>query len=515
MSPVNDQAAIDSSSAKPLRTPAGLAHAILSPAQATAIVAAVTVIGAVVRLYRLGGRSLWIDEAASAYFANMPFVPFLKLLWWYQGNMTLYYFLLRGWIHFGDSEFVIRSLSVLFGILAIPAIYALGSRLFDRATGLTAAALLSVHSFHVAFSQEARGYSLLGFLLILASYALVKAIESDQETWRWILFAFSAALCVYAHIFALLVLAALALAIVFPRPFRVELKTMAITALAFGFLVAPMAAFVLLHHSDQIDWVPKPGLGEVAEFLTLLTGRGGVLLGVIYFALCGVAFWHSRGASGSGKEKWALRLLGLWLVLPPVLTLMASIIKPIFFPRYMVMCVPALVLLAARGIVRLSEWKVAKNWAAAAALVFVLTLSAWGTRQYFVNFPTETSDWRSAVGYILAHQKPGDGVIFYIPNTYPYRYYTHRAESQHQFTVAPAILYPPPVSRPLDATEVEKDISGRKRVWLVLHIESLDPEKPVLIQSTLEDKLQLQDKQLFPGEDLITVELFGEEATAH
>ena len=52
-------------------------------------------------------------------------------------------------------------------------------------------------------------------------------------------------------------------------------------------------------------------------------------------------------------------------------------------------------------------------------------------------------------------------------------------------------------------------------MWLVLHIESLDPEKPVLIQSTLEDKLHLQDKQLFPGEDLITVELFGEEATAH
>ncbi len=48
-------------------------------------------------------------------------------------------------------------------------------------------------------------------------------------------------------------------------------------------------------------------------------------------------------------------------------------------------------------------------------------------------------------------------------------------------------------------------------MWLVLHIESLNPEKPALIKSTLEGKLSLQDKKLFPGEDLITVELFGGE----
>ena len=219
-----------------------------------------------------------------------------------------------------------------------------------------AAALLSVHSFHVAFSQEARGYSLL---VLPADTGELRSGQSHRIGSGDVALDSVRLQCCALRLRPYFrpsgagrARAGDSFSASFPgassRPWQSRL-------LRFGFLVAPMAAFVLLHHSDQIDWVPKPGLGEVAEFLTLLTGRGGVLLGVIYFALCGVAFWHSRGASGSGKEKWALRLLGLWLVLPPVLTLMASIIKPIFFPRYMVMCVPALVLLAARGIVRLSR----------------------------------------------------------------------------------------------------------------------------------------------------------------
>ena len=82
-------------------------------------------------------------------------------------NMVLYYTLLREWMHFGQTEFVIRSLSALFGIAAIPAVYRLGRRLFDVPTGLIAAALLATHSFHIRYSQEARAYSLQVFLLIL------------------------------------------------------------------------------------------------------------------------------------------------------------------------------------------------------------------------------------------------------------------------------------------------------------------------------------------------------------
>src|SRR5437899_1080102 len=81
------------------------------------ILSITTFAGAVLRLHSLGTRSLWIDEAASVRFATLPWGPFFRTLWDYQGNMSLYYLLLRWWIHLGDSEFMVRSLSVLLGVL--------------------------------------------------------------------------------------------------------------------------------------------------------------------------------------------------------------------------------------------------------------------------------------------------------------------------------------------------------------------------------------------------------------
>ena len=501
MNQVQDQATIHSSppTASTLRvTTISHESANLSTARMALILAVVTFLGAALRLHLLAARSLWIDEASSVHFATMPRWPFLRLLWTSQGNMTLYYFLLRAWIHLGDSEFVVRSLSVLFGVLTIPAIYMLGMRLFDRATGVTAAALLSVHSFHIHWSQETRAYSLLTLLLVLTTYALISAMESNQERRHWIAFAVAAVLCVYAHIFAVLVLAGYALVIMFPRPFSVGVRTIIFPGVVFAFLVAPMAAFVLLHRDGgPINWIPQPTLAEISEFLELLTGQGGIFLVVIYLALCSLAVLYSTKTTWSEKEGWAIRLLALWLVLPVLLTLGASLIKPVFYPRYMVMCVPALVILAARGLTRLYDVLAVKYWAGAAALVLVLALSGWGIHRYFEGFATEASDWRSAVSYILEHQQPGDGAVFFIPNTYPYLYYTHRAESQHSVTKAPAVLYPPTPWRPVSRDEVRSVTTGRERVWLILHLASDRPRESTMIQSALAETFQLHEQRVF------------------
>jgi mannosyltransferase len=473
------------------------------------ILGVITIAGMTIRLHGLDARSLWIDEAASVRFATLSWWSFLRTLWDYQGNMAFYYLLLRWWIHLGDSEFTVRALSMLLGVLTIPAIYFLGARLFDRATGLASAALLSVHSFHVHWSQEARAYALLTLLLVLATCWLISALESNRSR-SWAALSVTAALCVYAHIFALLVLLAHAFGIAFCRPYRVEMRKAAGAAILFVFLCSPMAAFVLLHHSDQVAWIPRPTWVDISEFLKLLTSQGGVVLIVIYFVLSALAFLHSAGDEDLDKTRWGLRLLVLWLVLPPGLTLLAGVIKPLFYARYMLLCVPALVLLAGRGLITLGRLRAARYWIAAPVMVLVLSLSAWGTHQYFSHLSTETSDWRSAVNYILERQQPGDGVVFYIPNYYAYTYYVHRAESRHQVSRAPDICYPPLPWRPISRAELIGDISGRRRIWLVLHIEQMDPQKAAMVQAAVGEGLQLQEKKMFPGEDLITVELFSQ-----
>ena len=463
--------------------------------------------GAALRLHSLSARSLWIDEAASISFATMPWRAFLRTLWDYQGNMALYYFVLRAWIHLGDTEFVVRSLSVLFAVLTIPAIYFLGARLFDRATGLTAAALLSVHSFHVHWSQEARGYSLLILLLVLATYFLVPAMESGEGQGYWIAFAVTAALTFYAHIFAVFVLAAFAVSIASPKPFQVGTRTIVLVAILFEHLAAPMALFVLVHHAgSQIAWLPRPSRGEVWEFLLLLTGQGGIALLVIYLLLVGMAFVRPDEAGEWDKEKWAVRLLFLWLVLPPLLTLAATPIKPLFYARYMVMCVPAIVLLAALGLTRLYKRAAARRWAGVAAVVLAMTLSGWGTYRYFVNLPKESTDWRAAVSYILQHQQPGDGVVIYRAHALCYRYYADQSEREHKVAAAPDVLYPS--GRPLTHEEISNATAARDRVWLLLHDERDSPSELAVIQSVLAERFQPQDKTVFPGEIEISVMLY-------
>jgi mannosyltransferase len=490
-------------------------HTILPPLRIGLILGVTTIIGAALRLHQLAAKSFWIDEGASVGFATMPWRPFLHTLWNYQGNMTLYYFLLRAWIHLGDSEFVVRSLSVLFAVLTIPVIYLLGERLFDRATGLTAAALLSVHSFHIQWSQEARAYSLLTLLLVVAAYFLICAMESTMESTKevstgfWIAFTVTAALSFYAHIFAVFVLAAFALSIAFPKPYRGRTRTNVLVAILFEHLVAPMALFVLVQHGgSQLAWLHRPSFSDVSEFLLLLTGEGGILLLVIYLTLAGLSFVHLPGASHSDKEKWALRLLLLWLVLPPLLTLAASPIKPLFFPRYMVLCVPALVLLAARGLAHLYNLP-ARRWVGAAALALLIALSGWGTHEYFVNFVAENTDWRSAVNYILENQRPGDGVVIYTSHALCYRYYVDRAESQHKVATAPDVLYPPDPRRLVSHDEVLSDTARRERVWLILHDEQKKPDELAVLLSTLAESFQPQETLAFPGKIWITVVLYG------
>ena len=76
--------------------------------------------------YGIDRQSLWVDEIMSVKFASST-AP----IWDHQRG-PLYFALLRLWIHAGTSEFVLRSLSVLLGAMAVCLFYALSLTLFNR-----------------------------------------------------------------------------------------------------------------------------------------------------------------------------------------------------------------------------------------------------------------------------------------------------------------------------------------------------------------------------------------------
>ena len=121
--------------------------------------------------------------------------------------MSLYYVLLRGWLHFGQSPYLIRSLSVLMAALTLPAIYWLGRLLFDRRVALIAAALFTFNAYEVRYSQEARSYSLFVLLATFSSGLLVWWLAEPSRR-RLREYVAAIVLAAYSHFYALLLLAA-------------------------------------------------------------------------------------------------------------------------------------------------------------------------------------------------------------------------------------------------------------------------------------------------------------------
>ena len=184
--------------------------------------ALLSAVAAVLRFLFLARKPFWFDEAFSVEIARLSWHDFVHLLWWREANMSLYYVLLRGWlsVHLnpGFSPFFIRSLSVLVSLATLPAIFWLGSKLFDRRVGLIAVALLSCNAYHIRYAQEARSYSLFVLLATLSSGFFVACVReparSERNRWGYVL---SSALAVYAHFYALLLVVAQWLS---PRPAR-------------------------------------------------------------------------------------------------------------------------------------------------------------------------------------------------------------------------------------------------------------------------------------------------------
>jgi len=483
-----------------------------SPFAPSLLVLGITAVGIGLRLYLLTQRNFWDDEAASVIFVQLPWRSFLKTISNYEANMSFYYVLLRGWLHLGDSEAVIRGLSVLFGTAAIPAAYALGRRLFGERVGIVSAALSAVNMFQIRYSQEARGYSLVMLLSIVSTYYFLRAMEMPRQKRYWFAYVMASALGVYTHIFFYLVVAAQWLSLGLIR-LRTHLQTILWTLAGFLLLTAPMNLFLLTKNQGQVNWIPRPSFQLLFDFVNLFTGYGGSALLVIVGALCLIAvFTRDRGSQGEGgslNERWRVNLVVSWLVFPILSTVVISFLRPIFYDRFMAICAPALPLLAAKGLVDLERVFPRLRVVFPATLILVLGLSVRGIRRYEESPASRGDPWQLATGYVLAGERPGDAVFFYrASGSRPFTYYSRRAVEQQRVTASPIVIFPEDVSNAqqfnVEPTEDEARVrlDDYQRIWLVLqHYEGIRQRRAAkqAIQEALEQRYHVSQEMAFPG----------------
>jgi mannosyltransferase len=415
----------------------------------TMFVVGVVMIGAILRFLHLGAQSFWVDEALSLAFAQLPWPQFVHLTEARELNMLPYYLILRGWIHLGTAEWIVRSLSAICSVATLPLLYQLGVRLFGVRFGQIALSLLAVHPYHIRFAQEARGYSLMLLLVTASTLFFVRASEGSSRHSRrfWIAYVVTSALAAYAHFYASLALLAQWAAIVIVRPRGYPWKRFAIAVIAIGMLLVPLAAFVLLGHADPANWISVPTAKRVEYLVYSLLGgdntHGARIVAWPIYVLVLIAAgagarraWRARG-NGIDAQRYALIFAGA--ALPIVLVLAVSFFKPIFVDKYLMESLPFAVLLIAIGVTELRPR--ALSWG---ALLLALLLSAHGTVNYYRH--PDKDDWRAATRYVLASAQPGDAALFFPRYVIaPFEYYRARFDSSAMSANSAkkvAIVYP-------------------------------------------------------------------------
>src|SRR5271157_2177069 len=450
---------------------------------------AITAVGAVLRLVALGYKSFWLDEIASVAITRLSGHAFWSMLWHNEGNMALYYVLLRPWLQVGVSEASVRLLSVIAGVASIPLMYALGNRLFGENAARLVALFFAVNACAIAVSQEARGYSLLLLGVVASTYLFVRLIERPT-------FALACAygvvtgLTLYCHYFGMFVPAAHAMSLAAMSKARRPWKQLALAALIVALAAVPVLWMIHIQDIGHITWVERPSLLELYHVGVYLAAGSGKAVGAVLLfldLLLLAVFVQTLKTLWRGREHdlrcWRYLLIANCLFAPVVISLLVSIVRPVFYHRFLIIVLPSWVLMTAGGAegIRSRTWR-----AAAVAGVCVLSLASAIT-----SYSRVQEDWRGVTRYLIAEARPEDRVLYYKSEGYL------AVENYRNWLPGGSEPRPPGLGVSPTNDDWEKQINGVARVWLVLYRAKLDDPVARAIDASLRSRYSVEQQVPF------------------
>jgi mannosyltransferase len=383
------------------------------------------------RLYRLDGRSLWLDEVLTSYSAHLGLrdviastgrndqVPLMNLVTWAVA-------------HFWTGPFALRLPAALFGAAAVAAMFWVGREIAGTRVGVYAGLLACLMSFPVWYSQEARPYSALILATTLQLGFAYRA--ATTRAWpAWTGLGLSTAAALYTQYLALLttaaaiifVLAAIALRRLAPGRVgldrgstRRDVVGLAATLTAVFLIYVPWLPNLLLflgqggpEHLSSLGISHRPTLSDVER---LLTNLGFTPL--LQLLLAGGTGWTLVYLAK--RRAMTALLLGLWLTVPlAALGYSMRGALPTIWARYLAVIFPAGVLLAAFGaeaLTRLLETGIMRartrtfGWVpqGLVALVLVAVTVAGLPSLYAAH----KDDWKDATRIAL-HSRDGTAIV--------------------------------------------------------------------------------------------------------
>jgi uncharacterized membrane protein len=422
-----------------------------------------------------------------------------SLIWFHTAHDVhppLYFLLLHYWISaFGNGLFSIRFFSVLTGIGTVPLGMWLVHLIATRRAAILAGVLLALFPIAVRYSQEVRMYSLMGFLLLGATIALLYWVKNPARLRYSIAYALLMTAAFYTHYFtALCVLSHW----VYLLTLRGERNGLILRPAWWGANAMIVLMYVpwiptlvdLMQHLDDlkaggdIGWIEPVDVyslpSTIWKYLTLTDGLN--LTWPVFFAMpLAVAVLAATICRRDASPHKFHSLLVIYTFLPLVFVFLVSWVAPVLVDRYLMFSALGLPLIIA---IAIDQVRRRFRYVAVATLAALLFIECVGLSH---DYQADDEQFDTLVDYVNERFMPNDRIV--VSDLFWYFSYVY-----YNKTGSVPLLYTPPQAngasgRPGNygfGTLVENDAAtlyldnlddigaGPARVWLISSSELPD-----------------------------------------
>lgn len=370
-------------------------------------------------------QSLRLDEAQSLWQTSHNPAKILNILA-QDVHLPLYHLILHYWtLYLGNSVAIARALSLIFFLLSIPALYALGRRLFNWRISLFATVIFSISPFMNWYGNEVRMYSLLTLATILSQYFFVR-IYQDRDGDSWFGYFVVALAGIFIHYFFFFVLLVQALFFLThqdlfpPKSLRRFIAIAAVIVLVFS----PWLWYVrtLGTVSNEVPLLATPNTVNVFNtFSEFLFGFQNDHLNTVLVSLWPISVLLGFLALRHNKRVSPEVVYIMMSILIPIAAAftVSVTVRPLFVSRYLILTIPSMYLLI--GWVFSTYPQTLGRFFR--TLLIIIMFAGLAVESANPNTPVK-ENYESAARFLEANAAPQDIIILSAPFTvYPVEYY--------------------------------------------------------------------------------------------
>lgn len=363
------------------------------------------ILGLCLRLYHLGTPSLWLDEIGQAVAALNTWAGLFNVV---AGHLSppLDYMLLKMVLVLGHSDWIVRLPAFVYGVVSLPLMFVFTRKISDEETAVLGMAGLSLSPMAVAYSQEARMYSLF-LCLSLLSYILCLRYYRKRCASTSVLLGLVNGALLLTHYFALFLLFAemtILIAALIRKKAKVKEYAWLIGSVALSSLMfAPWIPFMINQNQNsggQIWYALSTGQEYFKNVFNGFSLNTGGEEGVWFYSY--IAVFTVGLICAMFKKQYSILVLALAFLLMIAGFYFLNSIKKITTTRNLIFLLPVYLAVGANGLNYLFKQMKLNQWIGVALIAIALFLPIY--RYHTIGRPDFKPDWKGAADYL---REPG------------------------------------------------------------------------------------------------------------